>query len=194
MSEKNPNKHSDPLLYITQPETRKPVSHEMQDSYHFRVYRRMKKKKRERLEKFLPPPAEWEGEPVSDGTLTEQAAESFPSNENEPVLDSLGIQAESEQAVSARPQEATEEIETEKKQHMSGLRPVKPFRHMNIPEKISYLETGIAVLPCEFTTAVKSVKGILVRSDDEWVYVETSKGFLEQVKRDELASIRISRF
>nr|WP_113930519.1 CotO family spore coat protein [Bacillus sp. P14.5] len=82
----------------------------------------------------------------------------------------------------------------EQKQKTYSFKPLKPFREMELDEKITYLSryiNGKAPFPCEFITEEERYKGILLSAEGDTLVLKTFQGDEIDVKRKSLRAIKI---
>ncbi|WP_456271786.1 CotO family spore coat protein [Bacillus sp. AK031] len=91
----------------------------------------------------------------------------------------------------------THETETQPEENQKrtySFKPLKPFREMELDEKINYLSryiNGKAPFPCEFVTAEEHYKGILLQDGNDTLVVKTFQGDEAEIKRSSLKAIKI---
>jgi hypothetical protein len=180
---KNPkSSRKTPLLYIQQP-AMKETSANMQKSYSSRnakpkpvekpaaesaALKKPKRRKRSYFEEEL-------------GTL----------NGEEHVKEKISEEPESEHKEEA---EKLEEREPENTKRSFSFKPLKPFREMDLDEKINYLSryiNGKAPFPCEFVTEEDRYKGILLKKEENILVIKTFQGDEIDINRNSLKAIKI---
>jgi hypothetical protein len=180
---KNPkSSRKTPLLYIQQPalkETRanmqqsytsknatpKPVEKQSNESL---AEKKPKRRKRSYFEEEL-------------GTLYGE----------EPANEKLTHEPENEQREDV---ENLEERGPENKKRAFSFKPLKPFREMELEEKLDYLSryiNGKAPFPCEFVTEEDRYKGILLKAGEDVLIIKSFQGDEVEVARSSLKAIKI---
>ncbi|WP_409253454.1 CotO family spore coat protein [Bacillus sp. SCS-153A] len=180
---KNPNTRSKtPLLYIQQPALKETQAN-MQQRYSSRNA---------------------QPKPVEKKTA-ETAAETKPKRKKRSYFeDDLGSLYGEEPAKKVKHEEiaAEQDIKTEQKEDREpenrkrsfSFKPLKPFREMELDEKIVYLSgysNGKAPFPCEFVTAEERYKGILLKIEGDALIIKSFQGDEIEVNRSSLKAIKI---
>lgn len=182
MSKNSKTSPKTPLLYIQQPALKETKAN-MQQSYSSR--------------KAQPKPAEKQiSEPAAE-TKPKRRKRSYFEGElgslygEEPVKEIKHQETEAEDKMVA---EEKENKEAERNKRSFSFKPLKPFREMELDEKIDYLSryiNGKAPFPCEFVTAEDLYKGILLKNDGEVLVIKSFQGDEVEVKRSSLQAIKI---
>ncbi|WP_187444945.1 CotO family spore coat protein [Rossellomorea vietnamensis] len=89
--------------------------------------------------------------------------------------------------------ETVDNIE-EHKEKTYSFKPLKPFRDMELDEKITYLSryiNGKAPFPCEFISAEERHKGILLSAEGDILVLKTFQGDEVEINRSSLRGIKI---
>ncbi|MGD6801620.1 CotO family spore coat protein [Rossellomorea vietnamensis] len=103
---------------------------------------------------------------------------------------------ENHDAIEGTKAETTETVDSiqEHKEKTYSFKPLKPFRDMELDEKITYLSryiNGKAPFPCEFITAEERYKGILLSSEGDLLVLKTFQGDEIEINRNSLRGIKI---
>jgi hypothetical protein len=170
-----------PLLYIQQP-AMKETKANMQQSYSSRNSK--------------PKQTEIKAEAVPEKKQKRKKRSYFEDElgslyGEEPVKDQ--VKEEREEANTIETHEAEAQPEENKKRTYS-FKPLKPFRDMELDEKINYLSryiNGKAPFPCEFVTAEDHYKGILLQDGEDLLVIKSFQGDEVEIKRSSLKAIRI---
>jgi hypothetical protein len=164
MGNERKTKSKKPLLYIHQPDLHE-VTSNMQSSY--------------RSSKPKPDSSE-----QKDSVLKKKKREYLQA-------DPHSIQAEIEI-------EQKEKKETQPKQEEStgnfGFKKVKPFREMNLAEKLEYLTEfgdGKAPFPCIFATENESYKGVIFSTKGAEVEIKPFQGEHVKLNKTDITSIKM---
>ncbi|WP_421384222.1 CotO family spore coat protein [Bacillus salacetis] len=183
MSKSPKSSRKTPLLYIQQPSLKETKAN-MQQSYSSRNAK--------------PKPVE--------KPSTESVAEKKPKRRKrsyfEEELGSLygeenvkeSVTQETEEDQQNEDVEELEEREPENKKRSFSFKPLKPFREMELDEKINYLSryiNGKAPFPCEFVTEEDRYKGILIKGGDEVLVIKSFQGDEVEINRSSLRAIKI---
>ncbi|MGM0844335.1 MAG: CotO family spore coat protein [Bacillota bacterium] len=180
MNENSKNNTKSPLLYIQQPALKESKAN-MQQSYSSKDVK-------------LKPAAK---PPVEAGMKKARKKKRAYFEEELGSLDGDSSTHPKPQSETDSPkQEAVEETEEkqEQKQKTFSFKPLKPFRDMELDEKINYLSryiNGKAPFPCEFITAEERYKGILLSGGDDVLVVKSFQGDEIEFKRTSLREIKI---
>ncbi|WP_168413157.1 CotO family spore coat protein [Bacillus salacetis] len=183
MSKESKTNAKTPLLYIQQPSL-KEIRANMQQSY---SSKNAKQK-------------------TSEKPIKEQSVEKKPKRRKRPFFEEelstlYGEEALQEKDLQDSKPEASdtaeaslEDKEPEQKRNSFSFKPLKPFRDMELDEKIDYLSryiNGKAPFPCEFITQEERHRGILLRAEGEFLVIKSFQGDEVEIKRSNLDAIKI---
>jgi hypothetical protein len=171
-----------PLLYIQQPSLKETRAN-MQQSYS--------------TKNAKPKPNEKQ--------IKDQSAEKKPKRRKRSFFEEeLGtLYGEGPLQESAKPEPEQEEIkageesenkELEQRNKSFSFKPLKPFRDMDLDEKVDYLSryiNGKAPFPCEFITKEERHRGILLQSEKDILVIKTFQGDEVEFSRSSLEAIKI---
>ncbi|UXH45704.1 spore coat CotO family protein [Rossellomorea vietnamensis] len=82
----------------------------------------------------------------------------------------------------------------ERKTAASSFRKLKPFRELNIEEKLDYISASISgkvPFPCEFSNGVLAVKGVILEDSGNEITVKSFQGEEVKMRKNELQSIKM---
>ncbi|PFG07019.1 CotO family spore coat protein [Bacillus sp. es.034] len=82
----------------------------------------------------------------------------------------------------------------ERKTAASSFRKLKPFRELNLEEKLDYISASISgkvPFPCEFSNGVLAVKGVILEDSGNEITVKSFQGEEVKMRKNELQSIKM---
>jgi hypothetical protein len=157
----------EPLLYIQQPKLQE-VKGNMQVTYR-------STKQKEKKEKHSTKPV--------DRQIEKKPNEAESSTSKKP-------DSEINEEKQSHPQLAIEE----QKSAIHSFRRLKPFKELNLEEKLEYINASIngkVPFPCEFSTDSAAYKGVLISMEESNIKIKTFRGGEETIERDSLKSIKM---
>lgn len=172
-------KSMEPLLYIYQPFSRPPANLNMQD-----VYREKK-----------------QGAVFDDTIQNDQMEESLipkQSFDDELEVNNINLEQTTEEAIEQPIEQTTtaeQTIPTEQtlvKDPSPSFNRVKPFKEMNLTERLDYLLNFPKVLPpvpCIFYTNTQKLQGYLTAYEDNIVTIQLSNKSLKTFAVEELTNV-----
>jgi Spore coat protein CotO len=166
MGNERKTKNKKPLLYVHQPDLRE-VKANMQSSYRSPNIKTDSAKQKESF------------------SIVKKKKREYLQED----LDSIQAEMEIEQEEKQEPQPKLDE-NTGK----FGFKKVKPFREMNLNEKLDYLTEfgdGKAPFPCIFTTENDSYKGVIFSAKGTEVEIKPFQGEHVKLNRNDIKSIKM---
>jgi hypothetical protein len=173
-----------PLLYIQQP-SMKETKANMQQSY-------SSKNAKPKQEVKKPEAAPEQKQKRRKRSYFEDELGSLYGEE--PVKDQVKREEFEETNTKKTHETETESVSEENKTRTYSFKPLKPFRDMELDEKINYLSryiNGKAPFPCEFVTGEDHYKGILLQDGDDILVIKSFQGDEVEIKRSSLKAIKI---
>lgn len=160
----------EPLMYIHQPVFTQQAAN-MQQSYHVKndireqindLAKEESKKKRRK--------------PVSEETTDIE----MDSIKSERIMEEMSSEKKEEEAEQKK-----------KRPAWMAIKQVKPFKEMNLSEKLEHLQNQFIPYPCEFYCAGKSFKGMLIDLKEKELHVKTFKDEFITILRKDLKNVRL---
>jgi hypothetical protein len=166
MGNERKTKNKKPLLYVHQPDLRE-VKANMQSSYRSPNIKTDSAKQKESF------------------SIVKKKKREYLQED----LDSIQAEMEIEQEEKQEPQPKLDESTGK-----FGFKKVKPFREMNLNEKLDYLTEfgdGKAPFPCIFTTENDSYKGVIFSAKGTEVEIKPFQGEHVKLNRNDIKSIKM---
>ncbi len=168
MGNERKTKNKKPLLYIHQPDLRE-VKSNMQSSYRSSNIKTDSAKQKESV------------------AIVKKKKREYLQED----LDSIQAEVEIEQE---EKQESQPQPKPDENKGKFGFKKVKPFREMDLNEKLDYLTEfgdGKAPFPCVFTTESNSYKGVIFSANGTEVEIKPFQGEHVKLNKNDIKSIKM---
>lgn len=177
----------EPLLYIHQPEFQPPEG-KMQESFSAK----QAEKRKQQLKQKKPQNTSADGvekKPAKKKEVHEESVLDSTTNKNETPLSAEQVQKTIEEY------DHTSTNDNQKRhQHGFSFRRVKPFREMDVHERLDYLANfpkQLPPVPCLFQTENKAMRGILIEKGTDQVVLKLFDKTEVAVPVEEIIEVRI---